>query len=70
MARWECWVEIKIGFPLEVEAEDEYEAEDIANEELEEIVRSTYRLKKKLDLAAELYEPEDYGVISCELVEE
>ena len=70
MARYECWAYVKVGFPIEVEADDEYEAEDIAEEKLEGIVRSTYRLKRKLDEAIEWYEPEDYGIIRCELVEE
>ena len=70
MGRYECWAYVKVGFPIEVEADDEYEAEDTAEEKLQRIVKSTYRLKDKLEEAVEMYEPEDYGIISCELIEE
>lgn len=69
MPRYECWVEIKVGFPIEVEAEDEYEAEDIAEEKLEKIVRDRYRLSSRLEQAVEWYEPEDYGVVRCERID-
>ena len=69
MARWECWAEVKVGFPIEVEADDEYEAEDIANEKLEDLVRNKYRLMDKLEHAIEWYEPEEYDIISCERID-
>jgi len=69
VTRYECWAVVKVGFPIEVEADDEYEAEDIANEKLERIVKRTYRLREKLEHAIEWYEPEDYEVISCERID-
>ncbi len=59
-------MKVEVGFPIEVEADDEYEAEDIADEQLERIVRNHYKLSRKLSGAVELHELEGYEVLSCE----
>lgn len=66
MSTYICWVKVEVGFPIEVEASDEYEAEDIADEQLERIVKNHYKLSRKLSGAVELHELEDYEVLSCE----